>query len=353
MKYGRVRYTYYIALGLARLGDGRKIYKFFGRALRLKDHNYLTRIHYAKALAWLGDAKAEEWYKKAIEVQPEGNIDALAYYAEWLLDQGREADVLQLIRADEHIEYLHFLRGVALERLGKIEEAKGEYAQFVEFSADFPAPAKYRIEGSEAQRGIVFEGEHQSKIGLHSPLFISSSQARLELSRLLWCEASTETQGGMRMVGWTVRTRLFRGRVGWNEPIPGYYCYGDIDGSDSLPLADRYHNTINSGQFCTCKDNCYHSPTTDHVASDIWYGLAPDPLAGYCPSGEPVYRDACLWWVHCRTPALYGASNYGPMSFHGNSSCPNNPAPFSCSDVKGLICDNGYPDNCFYNHPSP
>jgi hypothetical protein len=334
------------------LGDGRKIYKFFGRALRLKDHNYLTRIHYAKALAWLGDAKAEEWYKKAIEVQPEGNIDALAYYAEWLLDQGREADVLQLIRADEHIEYLHFLRGVALERLGKIEEAKGEYAQFVEFSADFPAPAKYRIEGSEAQRGIVFEGEHQSKIGLHSPLFISAGQARKGLSYLIRAEAGGETQGGMRAVGWTVRTRVFRGSQGC------CWCVW-VDNSGNT-LADKYRSVIcqSPGGFAGACDawcanpsggSCLSSPTSDHVAYDVYYGLAPDPVAWWCPAGE-FYGHPCNSWVHCLYSSTWGASYYGPMAFH--SQCPTDSAPFSCSTSKGLVCRNGYPDNCFYNNPT-
>lgn len=346
MNYGKVRYTYYVGWGLAQLGDAKKIDDFFGRALQIRDYSYLTHMHYAQALSWLGDARAEEWYKKAIEIQPEGNIDALASYAEWLLDQDREADVLHLISPDEHVQYLHFLRGVALERLGKAEQAKEAYAQYVEFSAHFPAPTKYRIEGSRAQEGIVFESEHGGKIGLHSALLISADQARLELSRSLWCEASTETQGGMRMVGWTVRTRLFRGAT------PSDWCYGDIDGSDSLPLADRYHNTIFSGQFCTCKDNCYHSATTDHVAYDVWWGLAPDPLSGYCACGYPN-RDGtgCDYRVHCSCSNTNGADYYGPMAFHANWCTWCTGAPWSCSQYKGPICGNGDSDNIFYNHP--
>lgn len=61
--------------------------------------------------------------------------------------------------------------------MGKLEEAKAEYAQFAAFSADFPAPDRYRIPGSSIQVGISFEG----RIGVNA----TDSQARVGLSTLI------------------------------------------------------------------------------------------------------------------------------------------------------------------------
>lgn len=214
ISYGRVRYTDTIARALAEMQDAAVMDDFFQQALRVSGGTYLTHLHYAQGLSMLGDLRAEEWYKKAIRLQPDDNADALAYYAEWLLDQHREEDVLQIVRPDEHIEYLHFLRGVALERMGRVDSAREEYDKYAVFSRDFPAPARFRIEGSEVQRGVAFEGERRRRSpGESSVLLITSGQAREGLSYLLNKESPEETQGGMRMVGWTVRTRVFKGEL--------------------------------------------------------------------------------------------------------------------------------------------
>jgi len=106
-------------------------------------------LDYHKQLSLLEDGRAEEWYKKAMAVEPEGVADAVAYYAEWLLDHEREAEVVALVHDDIRVEYTHFLKGVALERLGQQEQARKEYERYREMSADFPAPARYRIEGQQ------------------------------------------------------------------------------------------------------------------------------------------------------------------------------------------------------------
>lgn len=164
MQFGRVRYTDPIAEGFAQLGESEKMDEFFSRALQIGDRSYLTRLHYARALDWLDDGRAEEWYQKAMEIQPEGNFDALAHYVEWLLSREREKEVPNLINAQEPAYYLRFLRGVALERLGRVDQAALDYAYAADFSRDFPAPARYRVEGSEAQKDIVFEGDRKGKV---------------------------------------------------------------------------------------------------------------------------------------------------------------------------------------------
>lgn len=92
MKYGMVHYTYLIAIGLAWLKDSATMDSYFEKALKDGNESYLASLDYARGLSLLEDPLAEEWYKKAIELQPQGNVDALAYYAEWLLDQGREEE---------------------------------------------------------------------------------------------------------------------------------------------------------------------------------------------------------------------------------------------------------------------
>lgn len=352
MQYGRIRYTDRIAEGLAKLGEARRIDEFFSRALQVGDRTYLTRLHYAQALAWLDDSRAEEWYQKAIEIQPAGNFDAQAYYAEWLLDHEREKDVLKLIDAQDTAYYLRFLRGVALERLGHVDEAALDYAYAADFSRDFPVPPRYRLAGSEAQRGIVFEGERKGKVkGLQSPLLsVSESQVRRGLAYLIYGEAGGESRGGQRAVGWTVRTRVFRGGA------PVNYCVGS---PGSGTLAEKYKNVICSGEFdgacdAWCADpdaTCSSSWSANVAGYNVFWGIAPEPIGNWCPSGEEPWGPACWSNVRCEYSNKYGANADGPIAFHGLSQCPSSPAPFNCATCQGFVCGDGYPDNCFYNHP--
>jgi tetratricopeptide (TPR) repeat protein len=191
--FGKVRHTWLLAQILGRSGNTNTLDNIFKQAL-LIDPAYTTYLHYAFGLTILNDSRAEVIYKQAIELQPEGNVDGLASYGEWLLDHHRYSEVIVLLPKDAHIEYLHFLRGVAFEQLKLIDDAKSEYAQFIEFSMIFPAPIQYRIKGSIAQTGIHFEGD----------LFINVTeiQARVGLSTLIYGEASGESTGGQRAEGW-------------------------------------------------------------------------------------------------------------------------------------------------------
>jgi hypothetical protein len=55
--------------------------------------------------------------------------------------------------------YLHFLRGVAAERLGRTDEARLAYGRYTAYSATIPAPERFRITGSplQAEAGIRFQ----------------------------------------------------------------------------------------------------------------------------------------------------------------------------------------------------
>lgn len=101
----------------------------------------------------------------------------------------------------------------------------------------------------------------------------------------------------MRAVGWVVRGRVFRGGA------PVGYCVGAPSGST---LPDKYKSVMCSGEFDGMPDiwcnnpgtPCGGTPTTDHVASDVYYGWAPDPVARWCPAGSAP-RYPCLGNQHC------------------------------------------------------
>ncbi|MEA3309739.1 MAG: hypothetical protein U9Q70_09550 [Chloroflexota bacterium] len=334
MSYRKVRYTGYLWQGLAQLEDTATIDDLFQRALRVGDNQYLVLMDYARGLAALTDPRAAELFKRAVAAQPAGNVDALAYYAEWLLDHDQQAEVAVLIEPDADVEYLHLLRGVALERMGRLKEARESYQIYAPVNALDPAPAAYRIAGSKVQAGIIFEGDNVT------PLYVPCDGYD-DLALVIECEARGENEGGQRAVGWTVRTRVFKGTL----PSCVY-----VDNS-GITLSCQYTSVIyQSGQFDT---SCGRDPgpTTKHVRYDVWYGKAPDPTVGYCPSGS-YSGDACSDSVHCTGSSTSGASNHGPMRFYSTTSdtCTTG-GQYSCLTSTGQTCQNGGSDHCFYSRP--
>lgn len=339
MKYGKVHYTRPIAIGLGRLQDSAELDIFFHKASKEGNEPYLVSLHYAQGLGLLRDDRAETWYKEALTVEPQGVADAVAYFAEWLLDHKRDVEVVTLVRDDIRVEYTHFLKGVALERLGREEEARREYSRYKEMSADFPAPARYRIEGSEAQAGLVFVGD--------ALLRSTESQAREELSRVIAGEAAGESAGGKAAVGWTVRTRVFR----------AYYVstqcggYGNPNGSwgaepSGASLADKYV------AICTASDQFADgspTPSTNQTAWNVWHGWIPDPVVGACWSGYLISGNACEGL--CSSSSTNGAFTHGPAWFASTSgsclSCHPG-AGCDCGNLAGKTCGDGGSDNCFY-----
>ncbi len=157
LQYGKVDYTLTARLAetLGRTGDKESLDRIFTQALA-KDPSAVVYLDYAKGLSLLGDPRTEDVLKKALQREPSG--DALAQYGEWLLDHGREREVLKTIPEETPLHYLHFLRGVAFERLNEPDEARLEYGRFAAYSSTFPAPARFRIPGSklQAEAGIRF-----------------------------------------------------------------------------------------------------------------------------------------------------------------------------------------------------
>ena len=340
MEFGKVHYTPEIAKNLALSKDVETLDAFFERVVALEPDNYRIALDYARGLHLLDDPRAPQWYKKAISLQPpsdansDANFDARAYYAEWLLEHGSDSDVLQLLRSDEDAQYLHFLRGVALERLGELNEAQAEYRQYEAFSERFPAPARFRIIGSQAQSAVVFEGATRSQ----------TDGMLTDFSQLISCEAHNETQGGMRAVGWTVRTRVMRGSMGSDGT--GGPCL-DVDNS-GMTLAHQYLSVMYQPNQFTTDCGKPRTPTTDHVADDVYSGWAPDPVGRYCPRQTcPTFP--CSAYQHCSLGGVYGASQYGPAVFYSNM-CPDW-GVYGCAQDPDFTCENGGDDNCFFRIP--
>jgi thioredoxin-like negative regulator of GroEL len=156
LRSGEVDYvlTGRLAETLGRTGDRETLDRLFRQALE-RDPSAVVQLDYAHGLALMNDPRAEEALARAARLQPDG--DAMVQYAEWLLDHGRNQEALDRLPGSGPLRYLHFLRGFALERLGRSGEAREEYAQFRDYSATFPAPERFRIPGSQAQAGIRFK----------------------------------------------------------------------------------------------------------------------------------------------------------------------------------------------------
>ncbi len=331
MDHGKVRYTDKLAQVLAETKDHAQFERVFRRALDtvslpvVGNHPYSVTLDYAAGLARLGRPEAERHYKKALTLAPEGNIDALAGYAEWLLDNSRPAEVLALIDAQHDAEYPHFLRGVALDRLGQGQAAIAEYQRYAEFSKTFHAPVRFRVPGSLGQQAITFDDHIQAE---------THCAGHTRLSTMLYCEARGESEGGQRLVGWTARKRVFRGTISGCISI----------NNSGATLCDKYYNVIGqSGQFyigCGTR-----SATSDHVAQDVFYGYANDPLSGYC-AGSSTTSTTCSGTFHC-PGGTDGAGVHSPVWF--DLGCT---ASTTCKHNHGTLCGNDDVgnDHCFYNN---
>jgi tetratricopeptide (TPR) repeat protein len=346
-----------LAQTLGRTGDEATFEQLFAEALTRAPHS-IARYQYAMGLSRMGSPRAEDAFKAAIKAPAEG--DAHASYAEWLFDRSRHADALNMLPASpQKLYYLHFLRGVALERANRTDEAREAYQRFRDFSAHFPAPAKFRIQGSTLQQesGIHFDDEAGKRREVSTDGLISAPEALVDqdalngLSYLLWIEGRGESYGAMLAEGWVVRARVLRGSVGDN-PCP-------VVQNSGTTLADQYKSVIcQSGQFenyCTawCSNPattaCSRNATTDSAAYDTFYGYKADPVSGHCPGGPTNLGNLCDGSQTCNGhPHTYKLKS--PLFNRGvstSSSCPTICAP----DIYGKVCGNGGTlENCFYGN---
>lgn len=344
------------------LQDAAALDRYFELALAKSNREYLASLHYAKGLQLMDDPRAEKWFQKAMAVEPQGISDALAYYAEWLLDRGQNDAVVKLVNDKVDLLYAHFLKGVALERLGKTIKAGQAYAKFIEMSRAFPAPVRYRVKGSVSQAGLLFEGDSDliaDVPDVEDGTEAEQSSAKELLATLIACESESESLGAQRAVAWTVRTRVFR----------AYYVstvcggYGSPNGkwgalAQTAKLAAKYNAICSApGQFSTTRVPA--TPTSRQVANSVWAGWVPDPIVGACINGDmQPYDDQC--GGGCTVKKKSGAFASGPawmLAAGSNGAGGTQPCP-KCHPYVGCTCysqnptkpcfNGGIYENCFW-----
>ncbi len=367
LEYGRVPYTTIIALGLGKLRDIDRLDVYFQQAINAPNRVYRATLDYARGLALMNDPRTDEWFGRAMEIEPTGIGDAVAYYAEWLLDQGENESVIKLINEQVNLNYAHFLKGVALEKTRKFRKAKKEYEKYREMSVHFPASLKYRIQGSEQQRELFFEGDpplirntetdpDDDDAGTDA----EQAAAKELLAIVIASEAESESHGAQRAVAWTVRTRVFRAYFvpttcgGYGNPNNGAWAARE----ETAKLAAKYNAICNApGQFNTIRVPA--TPTSRQVANDVWAGWVPDPVVRACLKGDmQPHDDPC--GGGCTERKKSGAFASGPAWIHaaepngsgGTKACPNCHPRVGCncyiqSPMKPCF-NGGVNENCFW-----
>lgn len=264
---------------------------------------------------------------------------------EWLLDRGQNDAVVKLVDDKVDLLYAHFLKGVGLERLGRIRKAQGEYNRYRPLNRHFPAPTRFKIRGSSIQQSLTFDGDPIPEA--------SVTDALAKLSRVIAGEAGGEKVGGKRAVGWTVRTRVFKAYVVSSTcggKAGGNGCWGAANSTASLP--DKYIAICDSTfrppicgpQFVQVAQ----SPASDQQAYNVYYGNVPDPVVVSCIAG---YLYSGSWCAGaCSGGTTNGAFVHGPAWFQKSSlACPGCHPSCTCATSAGKTCGNGGDDNCFYS----
>ena len=334
---------------LSRTQDTENFERLFARALAL-DSSSDTRYRYARGLSQMSSPLAEDAFKAAVALEDGGS--AHADYGEWLLDRGRYADALTLLPQEPHLYYLNFLRGVALEHSGQPGNAHKSYEAFRAYSKVFPAPARFRIQGSKAQRGIRFDDEPGGGATTGTSKALSNNDGIYGLSYMLYGEAVGESYGGKLAVGWVARARVLRGTLETTNPCPF------PNRENYASLAEAYKAVIcQSGAFYGACDAWCANPTsvcswnqdTQDAAYDVFYGYKADPVSGHCPGGIYAQGDPCSYLPRRTCIGDYYSYRYSSPLFQlAVSSTTACGVQQSCAPhVYNKVCGNGGSDHCF------
>jgi tetratricopeptide (TPR) repeat protein len=331
---------------LSRTGDAENFERLFARALAL-DSEPNTHRRYAVGLSRMNSSRTEDAFKAATALESEGS--AHADYGEWLLDRGRYADALTVLPQEPNLYYLNFLRGVALEHTDRPGSARKAYERFRAYSKVFPAPARFRIKESKAQRGIRFDDEPGDTTA--STKALTNNDAIYGISYMLYGEAVGENYGGKLAVGWVARARVHRGTL-QTTPNPCPFA------TDPNYLPDAYKAVMcQSGAFDGACDAWCANPTavcswnqdTQDAAYDVYYGYKVDPVSGHCPGGIYAQGDPCA--KEPRRTCIGNLYSYRYSSPLFQLSVPSGTTcqiQQSCAPhVYDKVCGNGGYDHCF------
>ncbi|MBI2840602.1 MAG: tetratricopeptide repeat protein [Acidobacteria bacterium] len=339
---GEPHYTAELADVFTILGDRAGLDRYFEGILAKYPLVYIANLDYAQALARTNDGRAESFYSKAISLRPQGNFNSVVFYAEYLLDRGEDQAALELLQStltpeEDHAYYPHFLKGLSLERLAQPESAGSEYKLFQRFNdipkmsidkggqdvpfqqeALFRPAARYRIQGSELQRGIRFEEQAMQPldhIGVPDSVCPSPQtwecKARYYAVKTLNGEARDLPEGSYRAVGWSFRARAVW-LAAWRE-CP-YRCYCDGPHANGVgyttgnldSLYRRYYYVIDQPhQYVGLGSGNYNDPVARQVWTDVFNGAVPDPTTGLCLDRRSRYGSACEGYCQSSTIWFY------------------------------------------------
>lgn len=325
--HGRIRYTDELARTLGALKAEARLDAVFQPLLKREPSNWMVSLDYAAGLNQAGSERAGEWYAHAAQVRPSDVPTPAVEYAKWLLERRQPAEAFAALEPldGEDGAILHFYRGVAAERLGDGGRAQEAYAKAAAFSDMFPMSVAWHSRLAEGM-GVRFQGGVQAQT--HCP-------GHIEMSETLYCEARGEGTGGMRAVGWVLRTRAFRGteRTG---------CV--VDNGGDTACAKYLSVATQPYQFARCGNR---DSTSDTVAYNVFHGIAADPYAHWCAAGTASSTTWCS--ARCSAEQISGSSANGPSFFYATSgTCPSR-HPSGCGSNPKKTCGNGSYDNCFYD----
>lgn len=342
LSFENILYTSWIKKMAIEAGELNLADNWFKKILEKYPDNYIANLHYAELLGTMNQKSADTYFKKAIELRPVGNFDSNVSYVEYLIEENRLDEALsESIVIGERANYLDFLHGFILEKKGNNEEASDYYKNFEEMSQMFPAPKKYKIEGSPLQNRIKFESESNNTI---NSTIQSVNSATYNLSYVIACEAGTESAGGMKQVGYAVRQRVNRGTIASCLSV----------NNSGANMDEKYRNVIcQSSQFVAvscgtagvtkCTNASQKTATSDQVAYDVYYGRVADAYTGYCPAGgNYITSNFCSGTCNTSNANVVAYVNKTPHSFLSYSHTPP-----SCMKSAGALCSNGGADNWF------
>lgn len=301
-----------------------------GRYLRYRD--------YAVALAKLGDKRADDYYRKALKVAPEG-LEGVVYesYSLYLVNHNRAQEALDMLAPTSkaqkvmHKNAFHGTRCQALMKLGRKTEAVAECPSINQIqSLPSPLPSQDDIGGGTPEP-MKIEPESHLWSGMRlfarwfgaSPVYANhtvgnpSKSCKLNnpipncqlhpndpsgrcyfyhiwnLAELIDNESLLEQNYGARVqVAWTVRNRVTRGAVPPGTvgcSFPGVsggctdYCPA-TPGTLTCTLQKRYCCVVRTGAFAYFhRDEV--SPTAIEIAHRVTRGDISEPMTGFIPPG--------------------------------------------------------------------
>jgi tetratricopeptide (TPR) repeat protein len=402
---GRVRCVSELAQILADFGDKAALDRYFQRVFQLLPVGdtgpwYGSYLQYAQALARLRDEQAETYFRKAVEVIPEGVGDAYESYARYLLGHHKAQAVMELLVPNSKVEramykpVFYHLRCQALEQIGRKAEATEACQRARDLTPSrggMPSPGGQPGSGPSAcgpqtpdEPGFL---ARLLGVGLaHADYENTNDDCRVNqtpykctyhpedpaglygicfydfvwnLAELITREAGGELFGSRAAVAWTVRDRVNRVSTSACGTFGGATgtCTSQCPDPQFCDLQKKYCCVIRSGQF-----NFGSTPVSVenlYLAYDVVDSHMPEPTSNFVPSGASgCTTGVCNSSLFCSQYGNdYEYAPEGPIFFYGNSATSFVCRGFqpgiasSCNVVAKETCGNSTDgvgsDNCY------